>query len=177
VEMMLRAGADVNITNNAGRAPLHHACALIHRMMIRTVMSAGADINTRDNEGKTPWEMVGPLHGQVKQQDIYGYVQNVARALNNPPRLHRAIPEQTTTEGTHYTFQIPHDTFVDDDGDHIGYTVDNLPQSWQFDKETRTISGLVSRHVVAQGVFHIRVLTQDEYSTAETTFTLHIQKK
>ena len=52
-DMLIRAGAQVNATNDYGVAPLVLAATNGSRAMVERLLSAGADPNTADNNGAT----------------------------------------------------------------------------------------------------------------------------
>jgi hypothetical protein len=63
VDLLIAAGAEVNVADNHGFAPLHHAAGInceadAHyeslKSMVKSLITAGANINARDNEGATP---------------------------------------------------------------------------------------------------------------------------
>ena len=50
---LIKHGAAVNFTNDAGRTPLHTACNLGYESVAMLLLKRGVDINARDNEGNT----------------------------------------------------------------------------------------------------------------------------
>ena len=70
----------------------------------------------------------------------------VSAAANNAPRVANAIPNQTATAGTAFSFQFPANTFSDADSDSLTYTATKsdgtaLPTWLTFTAVTRTFSG------------------------------------
>ncbi|CAN0384130.1 unnamed protein product, partial [Pylaiella littoralis] len=51
VDMLVKAGANVNAETREGQTPLHHACMMQDRDTIECLLRHGAVINTRDNDG------------------------------------------------------------------------------------------------------------------------------
>ena len=100
---------------------------------------------------------VGPLNGQTNRSDfqnspLYGLseVFQVAAAVvvpNNPPTVANAIPDQSATAGTAFSYAFPANTFSDaDTGDTLSYTATKtddtaLPTWLAFAAGTRTFSG------------------------------------
>ena len=99
----------------------------------------------------------GPLNGQTNRSDfenspLYGLsgVFQVAAAVvvpNNPPTVATAIPDQSATAGTAFSYAFPANTFSDaDTGDTLSYTATKadgtaLPTWLAFTAGTRTFSG------------------------------------
>ena len=99
----------------------------------------------------------GPLNGQTNRSDfqhnpLYGLseVFQVAAAVvvpNNPPTVATAIPDQTATAGTAFSYAFPDTTFTDaDTSDTLTYTATKtgdtaLPTWLAFAAGTRTFSG------------------------------------
>ena len=99
----------------------------------------------------------GPLNGQTNRSDfqsnpLYGLseVFQVAAAVvvpNNPPTVATAIPDQSATAGTAFSYAFPANTFSDaDTGDTLSYTATKaddtaLPTWLAFAAGTRTFSG------------------------------------
>ena len=99
----------------------------------------------------------GPLNGQTNRSDfnnnpLYGLsaVFQVAAAVvvpNNPPTVANAIPDQSATAGTAFSYVFPDTTFSDaDTSDTLTYTATKaddtaLPTWLAFAAGTRTFSG------------------------------------
>jgi hypothetical protein len=54
VVLLLRCGAEVNTTNNAGQTPLHIATFKISPSIVQLLIDKGAHVNATDNMGCTP---------------------------------------------------------------------------------------------------------------------------
>ena len=99
----------------------------------------------------------GPLNGQTNRSrfqnsPLYGLseVFQVGAAVvvpNNPPAVANAIPDQSATAGTAFSYAFPANTFSDaDTGDTLSYTATKaddtaLPTWVAFTASTRTFSG------------------------------------
>lgn len=54
-ELLIRAGADINATDNTGRSAAHHAATLYKGLtVIEWLLANGSDFKLRDNDGLTP---------------------------------------------------------------------------------------------------------------------------
>ena len=100
----------------------------------------------------------------------------ILRDTNAPPRVARAISDQTLVAGASFSYTLPSGTFVDPNGDTLTYTAARSFATWPswltFDAATRTFSGTPSRadtgfyflSVTARdGVAHRGPYTQDEF--------------
>lgn len=98
---------------------------------------------------------------------------------NNPPIVINSIPEQSSSEGLLYTFQIPANIFRDIDDEPLTYraTLTNgspLPEWLTFDPETRTFRGTPSNADV--GSININVSATDPSgASAVDSFTLIVE--
>jgi len=54
VALLLANKADVNVTNENGRTPLHYAATQNHTDLVELLLANQADVNAKDIEGKTP---------------------------------------------------------------------------------------------------------------------------
>ena len=118
---------------------------------------------------------VGPLNGQTNRSDfntnpMYGLsaVFQVAAAVvvpNNPPTVATAIPDQTATAGTAFSYAFPDTTFSDaDTGDTLTYTATKaddtaLPTWLAFAAGTRTFSG--TPQAADTGTVSVKVTASD----------------
>lgn len=58
VSFLLSRGADVNVRDNKGWAPLFHASAQYQLDLVKLLLSKGADVNVRDNNGASALKTV-----------------------------------------------------------------------------------------------------------------------
>ncbi|XP_077206474.1 ankyrin repeat domain-containing protein 22 isoform X1 [Paroedura picta] len=61
IKMLLRAGADINATDNSGRTALHYACEMKNQSIIPLLVRAGADLSIKDKDGETPLDIARRL--------------------------------------------------------------------------------------------------------------------
>ncbi len=54
MDLLIAAGADVNLRDSLGETPLHHAIRHIYDVRARYLLAHGADVNAKNNQGKTP---------------------------------------------------------------------------------------------------------------------------
>ena len=54
IDMLLKLGAEANMTDNHGRTALHDGCLKGHVGAARLLLDRGAKINARDTDGATP---------------------------------------------------------------------------------------------------------------------------
>ena len=100
----------------------------------------------------------------------------VSAAANNAPRVANAIPNQTATAGTGFSFQFPANTFSDADSDSLTYTAaksdDTALPSWlTFTAVTRTFSG--TPQAAHAGTLSVKVTANDGNSgTVSDTFDI-----
>lgn len=73
-QMLLDAGASINIKNNDGSTALHTAAFFCRTEMVKLFLEKGADKNIRNNAGSTalesvqiPFEMVKPVYDYMQQ--------------------------------------------------------------------------------------------------------------
>ena len=118
---------------------------------------------------------VGPLNGQTNRSNfenspLYGLseVFQVAAAVvvpNNPPTVATAIPDQSATAGTAFSYAFPANTFSDaDTGDTLSYTATKadgtaLPTWLAFTAGTRTFSG--TPQAADTGTVSVKVTASD----------------
>lgn len=101
---------------------------------------------------------------------------NVA-AVNDAPVLQNPIIDQAAIPGEAFSFEIPQDTFVDQDGDVLALSValedgTSLPNFLSFDPTTGIISGMPP--VDFNGVLSIRVTAADDEFSVDDIFELTI---
>ena len=53
VELLIDAGADIEVTDDKGRSPLHTACLNGNIAVVKMLVKAGAEVRATDNEGST----------------------------------------------------------------------------------------------------------------------------
>ena len=61
---LVRAGADLEVRDERGRAPLHVATEMGAAAMVRALLSGGADVRAVDGEGNTA------LHAAARRGDV-----------------------------------------------------------------------------------------------------------
>ncbi|XP_061491399.1 ankyrin repeat domain-containing protein 22 [Rhineura floridana] len=61
IKMLLRAGADVNTTDDSGRTALHYASEMKNQSIIPLLVGAGSNISIKDKEEETPLDIAKRL--------------------------------------------------------------------------------------------------------------------
>ncbi len=105
------------------------------------------------------------------------------RNTNDPPMLHRAIPDLTAEEGDPFSFQFADSTFVDEDaGDRLNYEValvlkDGQPpvSTWHtFNSATRTFSGTPQNRDIGLWTFAVKA-TDNSGAAVSDTFNIRVK--
>jgi hypothetical protein len=99
-------------------------------------------------------------------------------AVNDKPIQQKEIADQTATDGTPWTFQLPSDTFTDVDDSALTYTASlvngkALPAWLKFDPKTLTFTGTLPQN--KSDLLNITVTASDSRASASDTFKLIIQ--
>ncbi len=92
---------------------------------------------------------------------------------NSAPTVATAIPDQTATSGTAFSYQVPDATFADADSDTLTYAAtladDTVLPSWlSFDPATRTFSGTPT----AVETVSVKVTASDASESVSDTFDI-----
>ena len=112
----------------------------------------------------------GPLDGGTTSNNTVShpmYGLSEVFQVNNAPTLANAIPDQTATAGTGFSYQFPANTFNDVDTDTLSYTGtkadDTMLPTWLvFTASTRTFSGTPA--VSDVGIVSVKVTATDTNS-------------
>lgn len=74
IEILVKAGADINLKNKRGRTPLHTAAARNNRKAVHTLLKNQAKVDLQDNDGNTALHLaalnVGRYSSWRQYQDI-----------------------------------------------------------------------------------------------------------
>ena len=102
--------------------------------------------------------------GIADSTDAYTMTVDVT-AVNDPPTVANAIPDQTATVGAAFSFQFAANTFDDVDDNTLTYTAvedgeSGLPSWLSFDAGTRTFSGTPA--AVDAGTVSVKVTASDD---------------
>lgn len=85
IDLLLRHGASVYTTDNAGMTPLHWAAVKGSKPCIRHLVEAGADLYIKEEQGKTARDMAEELKGLVPYSrglEEAGYSVDGARSIS-----------------------------------------------------------------------------------------------
>ena len=96
---------------------------------------------------------------------------------NDGPVLDIALLNQSATQDTAFSYQVPANTFSDLDGDALAYSASladgsSLPAWLSFDASTGTLSGTPGNSDV--GSVSVTVTASDGLASASSTFTLNV---
>ncbi|MBS0652701.1 MAG: ankyrin repeat domain-containing protein [Verrucomicrobia bacterium] len=90
MEMLIEAGADVNVKERNGMTPLHRACQRNDENMIKFLVFKGADVEAKDNNGHTP--------DQLSHLDVKSFWFETANQRNKETDLfYHLFPALTDT--------------------------------------------------------------------------------
>jgi uncharacterized repeat protein (TIGR03803 family) len=84
--------------------------------------------------------------------------------VNHAPVVAQAIPNQSGTYGSAFTFTFDAGTFTDEDGQTLAYSSTGLPPGISFDGPSRTFSGTAT----LAGAYTVEVVANDQASPALT---------
>ncbi len=99
--------------------------------------------------------------------------------IDNSPILQMVLADHSVTEGQHFSFQVPVNTFADvDAGDTLGYTAtlvngDALPAWLSFERTTRSFSGTPQHGVASVSV--TVTATDSSHASVSDTFDLTVE--
>ncbi len=93
-ELLINAGADINVRNNDGSTALHTATFLCHPEIVKLLLENGADKSIRNSSGSTALESVQAPFEMVKP--IYDYLSSSFEPLGlkiDQKRIQKTRPE------------------------------------------------------------------------------------
>ncbi len=136
--------------------------------------------NTRTFSGTPQSADVGTLSVRVTASDGKGgsvpdTFNIVVSAANRAPTVANAIPDQTATAGTAFSYAFPSNTFSDADGDTLNYEADqssgaDLPTWLIFTAATRSFAGTPQAANV--GTLTVRVTANDGSLSVSDAFDI-----
>jgi lysophospholipase L1-like esterase/predicted peptidase len=136
------ANTTVNVTREAGDTDLLPVTTSVAFTTVDwntdkdVVIRANADADTVSGVAQFSFSV-----GSLKTQVMVAELDTVVAPTNRAPTVANAIPAQTATAGTAYSYAIPANTFADADSDPLTFSVTGLPSWATFTVGTRTISG------------------------------------
>ena len=128
------------------------------------------------NRGKTKSSSGSTWSEFTQDSNLMIEVHGYANTANTAPTVANAIPDQSATSGTAFSYQFPANTFNDaDTGDTLTYTAtksdDTALPSWlSFDAATRTFSGTPQSANV--GTLSVKVTASDGTASVSDTFDI-----
>ncbi len=141
----------------------------------------GPLINSRHEETAGDITPDGKYMTFGRNGDLYwvsaGFIDSL-KATNFIPYLKQPLPEQVARKASLFSYRLPQDAFVDDDGSHnLSFRAElesgaPLPAWLKFDEKTRTFSGIPPGRVVLR----VRVTATDVAGASiAATFTISVQ--
>ena len=123
--------------------------------------------NNRSRFGSGSWSV--NAGGNSYQLAVHGH------AINHPPTVANAIPDQAATAGMAFSYQFPANTFHD--VDTLTYTATKsddtaLPAWLSFDGTTRTFSGTPAESHI--GTVSVKVTASDGTASVSDTFNIAV---
>lgn len=89
INMMVKAGADINKKTNSGRSPIHYASEL---SILESLLNAGANVNIQTNKGRTPLHLAAAYGKSKNVNALLKYGANVnVKDKNGYIPLHDAV--------------------------------------------------------------------------------------
>ncbi|KAM6484132.1 hypothetical protein HDV62DRAFT_379491 [Trichoderma sp. SZMC 28011] len=89
MELLLAAGADIDVRDGYGRTPLWHATEKKHEVVVELLLAAGADPDLSDEDGKTSrghGEVVNLLSKKLAKVDLADKGCSVSHPLKSPAK-------------------------------------------------------------------------------------------
>ena len=135
------------------------------------------DSDNEDAGGATDWSIANTFDTETSSDtwvvSDWALRITIKGTLNNAPTVATAIPDQTATSGTAFSYQVPAATFADADGDTLTYTAtladDTALPSWlSFSATTRTFSGTPT----AAETVSVKVTASDASDSVSDTFDI-----
>ena len=92
VEVLLKAGADVNAKQDDGWSPLHVAAAFNPSpAVLEVLLKAGADVNAKDKDGETPLHFAAALNPSTAVLEILLNAGADPRAIDSEGKTPHAV--------------------------------------------------------------------------------------
>ena len=87
-DLLLKTGINVNVQDNDGKTPLHHACEAGKAKAIRWLIKHGADENAKDSNLQTPYD-VAPNENIKKMIGLCNVSEKTLKAFNEKKQDYR----------------------------------------------------------------------------------------
>ena len=121
--------------------------------------------------------VVTPHPGADNARGLVSATDWVSISTTNAPTVANAIPDQTATVDTPFSYAFPTNTFEDADGDPLTYTAtkpnDSALPSWlSFTAATRTFAGTPA--VADAGTVRVKVTASDGTGSVSDTFDIKV---
>ena len=93
VEELVKAGADVNVTNKVGNTALCEATIQGHLEMVKLLVKAGANLDTRDYEGRTPLQLTQYIGNEISVKNAIeeGKTQLIKLVKEMPTKIEETL--------------------------------------------------------------------------------------
>ena len=82
VEVLLRHGADPNLSDRLGNTALHLAACTNHIGVVTLLLRAGTDVSQIDNNGRTPMQLAQSKLKMLQRRKNQGAVEMVKVSSN-----------------------------------------------------------------------------------------------
>ena len=84
------------------------------------------------------------------------------------PQLNQPIPDQLFALNQLFELRVPEDTFIDLDNERLTYTVNDLPNTYQFDTNTLILSGTPTQD--APRHLNLELIASDPHGASSNTY-------